>query len=145
MFADIDHQNPEVREDLFHWIQWLQSQLKGLGGLRLDAIKHYSAGFLRDFLRHIDATTTSTTPGKEKEDWFIVGEYWREDVDVLSRYIEYMSHRISLFDIQLVKNFSWLSASSGADTDLRTVFDGSLVRSKPNNAVVRYPTSLHHI
>lgn len=131
MFADIDHNNPEVRQDLFHWIQWLASQVK-LGGLRLDAIKHYSASFLKDFINHIDRTIG--------HDWFIVGEYWREEQSVLSKFINFMDGRISLFDVRLVNNFSRLSFQENAD--LRTVFDGTLVSIMPKNAVVSSCTEL---
>ncbi len=125
MFADIDHKHPEVRKDLFDWVEWLGSQLK-LGGLRLDAIKHYSFQFLRDFIRHADSTVG--------QDWFIVGEYWSEDSKALAEYIEYMNHRISLFDVKLVSNFSRISLAQNAD--LRTVFEGTLASLKPENAVV---------
>ncbi|ROV92975.1 hypothetical protein VMCG_08977 [Cytospora schulzeri] len=125
MFADIDHNNPEVRHDLFQWVEWLASQVK-LGGLRLDAIKHYSASFLKDFITHIDRTVGS--------DWFIVGEYWREEQSVLSKFINFMDRRISLFDVRLVNNFSRLSFQDKAD--LRTVFDGTLVSIMPKNAVM---------
>ena len=125
MFADIDHKHPEVRRDLFYWVEWLASQMR-LGGLRLDAIKHYSASFLRDFIQHIDKTVG--------QDWFLAGEYWQEDSRLLAKYIEYMHHRISLFDVRLVSNFSRLSLSEKAD--LRTVFDGTLTLYKPKNAVV---------
>ncbi|VUC30788.1 unnamed protein product [Clonostachys rosea] len=123
---DIDHSHPEVRKDLFHWVEWLSSQLR-LGGLRLDAIKHFSASFLRDFARHIDQNVDKGT------DWFIVGEYWRADSKVLSAYIEYMDHRISLFDVPLLTNF--YNISKGIFTDIRRVFDGSLVAIKPKNSV----------
>lgn len=126
MFSNVDHSNPEVRRDLFYWVSWLSAQIP-IGGLRLDAIKHYSAEFLRDFVNHVDATVG--------RDWFIVGEYWREDSAVLAKYIQFMNHRLSLFDVRLVSNFSRLSMHTGAD--LRTVFDGSLVSIKPKNAVVR--------
>lgn len=125
MFSNVDHSNPEVRRDLFYWISWLSAQIP-IGGLRLDAIKHYSAEFLRAFVNHVDATVG--------RDWFIVGEYWREDSAVLAKYIQFMNHRLSLFDVRLVSNFSRLSMHPGAD--LRTVFDGSLVTIKPGNAVV---------
>lgn len=97
-----------------------------LGGLRVDAIKHYSARFLRDLIQHIDATV-----GK---DWFIVGEYWRADSGVLARYIEYMHNRISLFDVALCQNFSKISLA--ARPDLRAVFGGTLAALKPGNTVV---------
>jgi len=126
MFADVDHKHPEVRADLFHWAEWLSKQVP-LGGLRLDAIKHYSFEFLRDFVAHIDRSVDSG--------WFLVGEYWREDSEFLARYIEYMNHRISLFDVQLVSNFSRVSLLEEKG-DLREVFDDALVAWKPANAVV---------
>jgi alpha-amylase len=125
MFANIDHSHPDVRRDLFNWVEWLESQLK-LSGLRIDAIKHYSASFLRDLMRHIDKTI-----GK---DWFLVGEYWRADSKVLSAYIEYMDNRLSLFDVPLVESFSKISR--GIEPDIRRIFDGSLAAIKPANAVV---------
>lgn len=125
MFADIDHSNPEVRRDLFSWVEWLASQVR-LGGLRLDAIKHFSATFVKDLVTHIDQTVG--------RDWTIIGEYWREEQSVLSRFIDFMDGRISLFDVRLVNNFSRLSFQANAD--LRTVFDGTLVSVMPKNAVV---------
>jgi len=126
MFADVDHKHPQVREDLFRWVGWLSSQMK-LGGMRLDAIKHYSFAFLRDFVRY---TRQHVNPN-----WFLVGEYWREDSEFLARYIEYMGHEMSLFDVQLVSNFSRVSLLEERG-DLRKLFDDALVVWKPNNAVV---------
>ncbi|KAK3385763.1 alpha-amylase-like protein [Podospora didyma] len=127
MFADVDHKHPEVRRDLFHWVSWLSAQMKHqIGGLRLDAIKHFSFAFLRDLLAHID---NSVNPY-----WFIVGEYWREDSEFLAHFIEYMNHRLSLFDVQLVSNFSRVSLLEEKG-DLRTIFDDALVVWKPENAV----------
>ncbi|KAK1826636.1 alpha-amylase [Podospora conica] len=125
MFADVDHKHPQVRYDLFYWVQWLRGQMK-LGGLRLDAIKHYSASFLRDLLEHIDERVDSN--------WFLVGEYWREDSEFLAGFIEYMNHRMSLFDVQLVANFSRISLLEEKG-DLREIFDDALVLWKPDNAV----------
>ncbi|KAG7284778.1 hypothetical protein NEMBOFW57_009390 [Staphylotrichum longicolle] len=125
MFSDIDHKHPEVRADIFRWIEWLPKQVK-LGGLRLDAIKHYSFRFQRIFLTHIKQHVDP--------EWFIVGEYWREDSEYLAKFIEYMGHQLSLFDVQLVSNFSRVSML-GDKGDLRKVFDDSLVLWKPDNAV----------
>ena len=130
MFADIDHKHPQVRYDLFYWVQWLRGQMK-IGGLRLDAIKHYSAGFLRDLLAHIDE--------RVDENWFLVGEYWREDSEFLAKFIEYMGHRMSLFDVQLVANLSRISLL-GEKGDLREVFDDALVLWKPDHSVVSIPS-----
>lgn len=98
-----------------------------LGGLRLDAIKHYSFRFVRDFVRHVKEHVAP--------DWFIVGEYWREDSEYLAKFIEFMEHQISLFDVQLVSTFSKISML-GETGDLRKVLDDSLVLWKPENAVV---------
>ncbi|KAK3348743.1 alpha-amylase-like protein [Lasiosphaeria hispida] len=125
MFADVDHRHPDVRRDLFYWAVWLRSQMK-LGGLRLDAIKHYSFEFLRDFTAHIHHHVDPN--------WFLVGEYWREDSEFLARFIEYMGHRIFLFDVQLVSNLSRVSLL-GEKGDLREVFDDALVVWKPYNTV----------
>jgi len=130
MFADIDHRNPDVRRDLFNWTWWLSRQFGPggkLAGLRLDAIKHYSFEFQRQLLAHIDQYVDRS--------WFIVGEYWREDSEFLARYIEYMGHRISLFDVQLVSNFSRISLQEEKG-DLRRLFDDALCVWKPFNAVV---------
>jgi alpha-amylase len=131
MGANVDHSHPDVRRDLFRWVEWLGSQLK-LGGIRFDAIKHYSASFLRDLIQHIDRTVG--------RDWFMIGEYWRADAKVLAKYIEYMDNRISLFDVPLVENFSTISR--GIEPDMRKVFDGSLAVLKSTNAVVSPSPSL---
>ncbi|KAK4183137.1 alpha-amylase [Podospora australis] len=125
MFADIDHRHPDVKADIFHWVKWLSRQLK-IGGLRVDAIKHYSFRFLRDLLRHIDREVN--------DQWFIVGEYWREDSEFLAKFIEFMDHRISLFDVQLVSNFSRISLAEEKG-DLRKLLDDTLALWKPDNAV----------
>ncbi|GAB1318127.1 hypothetical protein MFIFM68171_08337 [Madurella fahalii] len=125
LFADIDHKNPKVRKDLLRWVEWLPHQLR-LSGMRLDAIKHYSFEFLRDFVTHID---TAVDPS-----WFLVGEYWREDSEFLARFIEFMNHRISLFDVQLASNFSRISLL-GEKGDMRKVLDDALILWKPDNAV----------
>lgn len=124
MFADIDYSNPEVREDVFRWGEWIGRELK-LSGIRLDAVKHYSEDFLRDFIRHLDRTVG--------RNWFLVAEYWREDLDVLAGYIKRMGNRISLFDVRLVSNLARLSVAR--NPDLRTVFQETLALHHPLNAV----------
>ena len=124
MFADVDYSNPEVRKDVFYWIHWLSTQIN-LSGLRLDAIKHYSEDFVRDFIQYIDSGVDSN--------WFIVGEYWKDDYDALSSYIERMGNRISLFDVMLVSNMSRISMAKKGD--LRKILKGTLALHKPANAV----------
>ena len=98
-----------------------------LAGVRIDAVKHMSQGFVLEYVHHIDATV-----GK---DWFMVGEYSTDNnVDVLKRYIEKMQHRMSLFDFPLHRNM--IDASHDEIADLRNVFKDTLAQESPENAVV---------
>lgn len=54
-------------------------------------------------------------------------------------YLQRMDHKFSLFDAPLVYNFSQLSKTENAD--LRMVFDRTLVKYEPYNAVVSVPRS----
>jgi len=126
MFSDIDFSQPEVREDVFRWGEWIGNELN-LAGVRFDAIKHYSEDFLRDFIAHLDRTVGSK--------WLMVGEYWKDDLEVLSGYLDRLHNRISLFDVTLVNNFSRISMK-GERGALRDIFDGTLALNRPENAVV---------
>ena len=130
MFADIDHSHPAVRADIFNWGAWITSTLN-LGGMRLDAIKHYSLSFVADFVAHLD---TKTASGNKL---FFVGEYWDTDTSVLEKVIRRFHGRVNLFDVQLVYTFS--DFSKGRKQDLRTVFDGSLVQRDHAHAVASPP------
>lgn len=124
MFADLDHSHPEVRKDIFDWGTWIISTL-GLGGMRLDAIKHYSLSFLADLISHLDL---------QHKDLFFVGEYWQADSKALQKVLRVFNGRIKLFDVQLVYSLS--DYSKGLKTDLRNVFEGSLSELDPHHAVV---------
>jgi alpha-amylase len=126
MLADVDFSQPDVCDDIFHWGRWLAAELgPSLKGIRFDAIKHYSQRFLRGLVEHLDATV-----GKS---WFFVAEYWDSDIKTLGDVIEIFDRRISLFDVQLVYNFS--ASSKARVCDLRTMFGGTLAERYPENAV----------
>jgi alpha-amylase len=125
MFANLDYSHPEVKDDVKRWGEWIAGQLP-LSGLRIDAVKHYSSSFLKEFIRHLRQTVGGS--------WFFVGEFWRGRVDELLEYLKQMDYTLSLFDAPLVYRFSEISQTPGAD--LRTIFDGTLVQHKPQNAVV---------
>ena len=124
MFADLDYSHPEVREDVKNWGAWVAEELK-LKGMRFDAIKHFDEGFLLEFMQNLD-----TAVG---EGWFLVGEFWKTDLEDLTGYLSRMEHKFNLFDAPLVYNFSRISQGDAAD--LRQVFDKSLVQCEPYNAV----------
>lgn len=131
MFSDLDYAQSDVRRDVLNWGSWITEEL-GLSGFRLDAMKHYSQDFQKEFVRHMDS--------QFGRDFFFVGEYWKYDSFVLSSVIGKFKGRINLFDVQLVYNFSDISQEK--QTDLRKVFDNALVQLHPQRAVVR---SIHFI
>jgi alpha-amylase len=128
MFANLDYSNAEVRRDLLNWGEWIGTQLP-LSGMRLDAAKHMSASFQRDFVDHVRKTL--------RPDFFVISEYWRCDLKDLLDFLETMEHRVHLYDAVLVDRFSKISLTSEAD--LRGILDGTLVQSKPQHAIVSSP------
>lgn len=127
MFANLDYSNAEVRRDLLNWGEWIGTQLP-LSGMRLDAAKHMSAAFQRDFVDHVRKT--------QGPDFFVVSEYWRCDLKELLHFLEIMEHRVHLYDAVLVDRFSKISLTPEAD--LRGILDGTLVQSKPQHAIVSF-------
>ncbi|BCS26228.1 alpha-amylase [Aspergillus puulaauensis] len=124
MFANLDYSNPEVRDDVLHWGRWITAQLP-LSGMRLDAVKHYSAAFQKTFIEELRRRLS--------EKFFFVGEYWSSKINILLDYLQRMDHQLSLFDVPLVDRFSVISRTKGAD--MRRIFDGTLVQKSPDNAV----------
>lgn len=90
-----------------------------------DAVQHFGANFTTQWIEEIR---------KENSDAFFVGEFWSSDLKSLEEWLTHMPEEFCLFDAPLVYNFSRISTTEGGD--LRTILDGSLVQSKPVNAVV---------
>ncbi|KAJ5551922.1 hypothetical protein N7461_006620 [Penicillium sp. DV-2018c] len=124
MFADLDHSHPEVRADIFRWGEWLGHELP-ISGMRIDAAKHYSASFQKDFVKHMRNTVGA--------DYFLVAEYWRGEVGMLLEYLQVMDYSVSAFDVPLLGCFAAISKTAGGD--LRKVFKGTLVEQMPSHAV----------
>lgn len=126
MGNDLDHSQEDVRKDLQDWARWIVNEV-GISGFRLDAVKHMSQSFLRDWIRQLDSHF--------QERLFFVGEYWRGDLNVLGPVIEKFKGRLKLFDVVLAGNLS--NVSHNPETaDLRKVFDDSLMKHYPGQAVV---------
>lgn len=131
MFANLDHCNPEVKQDILNWVDWIGHQLP-LAGMRLDAAKHYSSGFQKTLVDHARQ--------KFGADWFIVSEFWSGKMDELKKYMEDMEERVHLFDAPLCNRLSAISQTRGAD--LRLILENTLVDYKPEQAVVSRPIHL---
>lgn len=123
MFADLDYSHPEVSDDVKNWGQWITKEV-GLRGFRLDAVQHFSERFTREWVDFVN---------EQCGDKFYVGEFWTGNVDDLTGWLKMMDQKFSLYDSPLLNNFSSLSHQESAD--LRTVFDKTLVKAMPVNAV----------
>lgn len=124
MGLDVDVQAPQVRQELQRWGLWFVRRT-GCDGFRLDAVKHISAGFFREWL---DALRRET--GREL---FSVGEYWHHDAGVLTGYLDTVGERMSLFDVPL--HFHLREAGCNRFYDMAHLFDGTLVGCRPHLAV----------
>lgn len=121
MFANIDHQHPDVVEELKRWIEWLLESLP-IRGLRFDAIKHIDLGFLKDFTQYVG-----------DRELLLFGEYWQHSTQELEHIIGELEERLLLFDVVLHDNFARASKEEGYD--LRTLKDGTLLQSHPSHTV----------
>jgi alpha-amylase len=129
--VDIDFGRYDVREELKYWGAWLEETI-GADGLRLDAVKHYTANYAREFTGHVRART-----GKAL---FTVGEYIDGGTGPLHAYLTQVTARgdypqdMSLFDFPLrfkFKNCSWAQDQY----DLRELNRGTLMAEQPAKAV----------
>ncbi|KAG8979434.1 hypothetical protein FRC05_008420 [Tulasnella sp. 425] len=126
MGADIDHAHGDVEKDLLEWGAWIVQET-GNVGFRFDAIKHIDEGFIAKFVAHIREQT-------DKEDLFCVGEFWKDSLDSLSTYLSKFGQQFSVFDTPLHYNFKDAS-ERGENYDLRSIWDGTLVKNRPLDAV----------
>ena len=124
MGADIDFTNSEVIDECYKWIKWYIEET-GVDGLRLDAVKHISAQFYKNYIKKIKEEI--------KPDLFAVGEYWSSNVERLHKYITDTEGHISLFDVPLHYNF--FNASNDENYDMSKILEHTLVKDNPNKAV----------
>ena len=125
MGLDVDVSNPVVVRETKRWLRWY-IRTTGIDGLRLDAVKHISFPFYRDLLKDIRKKTAMDLPA--------IGEYWSSDPGKLLGYLDAVDNEMSLFDVSLHYNF-FNASQAGADFDLRTIFDNTLIKERPQNAV----------
>lgn len=124
MFADVNYAHPAVREETKKWALWVAKELN-LTGLRFDAVRHISESFTKELINHLDENTN--------KNWFHVGEWWQDSAENMNGYLDKMERKFSLFDAPLFYNFAQLSTVERGD--LRSVFDGTLIKTNPIHAV----------
>ena len=129
--SDFDYGRFDVREEMKHWGTWFSAKV-GLDGFRLDAVKHITAGYVREWVGHM--RTEANKP------FFTVGEYIAGDTPILHSYLTEVTTKgsypqdISLLDFPL--RFKFKSASwSGQSFDLRELNQNTLMAEQPAKAV----------
>lgn len=125
MNSDIDHSHPEVKEEIFKWVDWFL-ETTDVDGFRYDALKHIDYNFIRDLTEYVLS--------KKGENFYLVGEYWQDDENSINRYLDETNWHIDLFDVVLHFNMKEASESMG-NYDMRKIFDNTLMKDKPNFAV----------
>lgn len=125
MYADIDLKHPEVIQNLYDWAHWF-IESTGVHGFRLDAVKHIDSFFMKNFIRDITE--------KYGDDFYVFGEFWNSDEKANNDYLENIDYRFDLVDVKLHHNL-FDASKSGADYDLRTIFDQTLAKNHPESAV----------
>ncbi|MGF7049533.1 alpha-amylase [Paenibacillus sp. DS2015] len=125
MFANIDYNHPQVREEMISWGKWL-TQTVSCDGFRLDAIKHINHDFIEQF--------TTELLKEHGDNFYIVGEFWNSDLTACQKFLDTVDYKIDLFDVSLHYKFH-AASHSGRDFDLTTLFKDTLVGSHPLNAV----------
>ena len=125
MFADIEFRNEAVRNELKKWGEWYVNEVL-FTGVRLDAVKHISPRFYKEWLYHMRTI---------KPDLFAVGEYWAPgELHLLLKYIDATEGCMSLFDSSLHNNLHE-ACNKGKDYDLTQIFKDTLVATNPGLAV----------
>ncbi|MDO4662343.1 MAG: alpha-amylase [Tissierellia bacterium] len=125
MNADIDHSHPEVKEEIYKWIDWFLDTTK-VDGIRYDALKHIDYDFIEGLSNHILE--------KKGDNFYFIGEYWKNDEGTINKYLDETNWNIDLFDVPLHYNFKEAS-ESGRDYDMRKIFDDTLMRDYTQNCV----------
>lgn len=125
MGCNLDMSYPETVEQLDKWGKWYQS-ITDMDGYRLDAVKHIEFNYFPKWLLN-----RREEKGKEL---FVVGEYWNSSLDKLVNYIDSSGAIISLFDVPLHYHLCE-AANADGHYDMREIFEGTLVKERPDWAV----------
>lgn len=121
MGADVEYRNPYVIQEMKNWIKWYLETTKA-DGLRLDALKHLSSDFLKEWITYIK---TELNP-----DCYVLGEFWKDDAQKITSFSDKMDDLISCFDAPLHYNFHRAS-EEGKHYDLTKILEGSFLEKKP--------------
>ena len=125
MNADIDHDHPEVKEEIKKWISWFLKETK-IDGFRYDALKHMADDFIYDLSKYV--------MDEKKGDFYLFGEYWQYDDGMIDGYLDDTDWKIDLFDVPLHFHLEEASKSNG-NYDMRNILNNTIVQRHPLQAV----------
>ena len=125
MGEDVDLNNVDVVEELKKWGKWYLD-FTNVDGFRLDALKHIRADFFKIWLEEMQKA-------KGEDKLLVVGEYWKNNLEILNKYIEAVDNRVSLFDVTL--HFNLFEASRNKDYDMGGILEGTLMKNNPEKAI----------
>jgi alpha-amylase len=125
MGADVDVNSPEVKKELVTWGKWYMD-FTGIDGFRMDAVKHISSGFMKDWINEMRKNKTEEVPA--------IGEYWSGDVHELENYLNQVDNSMSLFDVPLHFRMRDMSYADG-NYDMSHLLDDTLFMRHPKNAI----------
>ena len=125
MGADLDTDCPGTVKAVTEWGKWYLDTVH-MDGFRLDAVKHISFDFYREWLKEMRRHAGC--------DFFAVGEYWTKETGKLLYYLDVTENALSLFDVPLHFSFQQAATSNG-NFDMGRLFQTSLVKERPLNAV----------
>lgn len=109
-----------VARHLANWGAWFRAQT-GVDGYRLDAIKLVEPSFLDGFARRV-AQQLSPSGG----DFFLVGEFWDTNKELLGNFQHATNNQMSLFDFGLFYGL-WDMIEKPREFDMRGLLERRLV------------------
>ncbi len=121
MGADVEFRNPYVVQELKDWIKWYHETTK-VDGFRLDALKHISHEFLKEWITYIK---TEIDP-----DFFVLGEFWKDEAGKISDFFNKMDGLLCCFDAPLHYNF-FTASKEGKDYDLTQILHDTFLDHNP--------------
>ncbi len=125
MGADVDVNNPDVKAELIRWGKWYLD-FTGVSGFRMDAVKHISASFIKEWI--------SAMRDYKGEELPVIGEYWHGDVGVLEEYLNQVDGSMKIFDVPLHFNIRQMSYADG-NYNMADILNGTLLQRRPENAI----------
>ena len=130
MGADVDSDQPEVENQNILWGKWFIDQTK-VDGFRLDAVKHISFDAEKRWVVAMQDYMKEKYPNKP---FFVVGEYWSNNLGALLNYVNVTEGRIALFDVPL--HYHMLeAATSDGKYDMGHLYQDTLSITKPELAI----------